>query len=126
MSDHAVNQASGPLTDQEIKDGLSLEEKEEIYAKALRRARNRMAFYIHAVIYVFVILLLAVINFLTTPNTLWVIWPFGGWGLGLFFHWAYVAKSIRLPGMFKGIYDNLKTEEIARELEKRNQSNTED
>ena len=126
MSDHAVNQASGPLTEQEIKDGLTLEEKEEIYTRALRRARKRMAFYIHAAVFVFVILLLAIINFLTTPKTLWVIWPFVGWGLGLFFHWACVAKQIHFPGKIKAIYDHIKTEEIARELEKRNSANTDD
>jgi hypothetical protein len=126
MSHHDMQREAGPLTHQEIEDGLTLEEKEDIYAKALRRARKRMAFYVHATVYVSVMLLLVVINLLTTPKTLWVIWPFGGWGLGLFFHWASVARQIHLPGKIKAIYDNIKTEEIARELEKRNPANTED
>lgn len=126
MSNHDIEHETGPFANQELKDGLTLEEKEDIYVKAIRRARKRMAFYVHAAIYIFVILLLVVINLLTTPGTLWVIWPIGGWGLGLFFHWACVDKQVRLLGKLKKIYDNIKTEEIARELEKRNLSNTED
>ena len=89
---------------------LSPEEQDDIYGRAMCRARIRMSFYIHSTIYAFVILLLVVINLLTTPRTLWVIWPFFGWGLGLFLHWFLVTKMVKL-------YHKVKSEEIARELE---------
>ena len=98
--------------DQRLQDELTLEEKEDIYTRALFRARRRMALYIHATVFALVILLLAVINLLTTPRDLWVMWPFFGWGIGLSLHWFFAANRVH-------VYENIKVEEIARQLEDR-------
>lgn len=93
-------------------DNINLEDKEEIYTRALCRARMRMALYVHATLFTSVIFILVVINLLTTPRSLWVIWPFFGWGIALVLHWFFDAKLLK-------IYDKIKSEEIARELEAR-------
>ena len=112
MDTHEHERVVDSSTEHGPQDELTLEEKEEIYARALRRARIRMAFYIHATVFAFVILLLAVINLLTTPRNLWVMWPFFGWGIGLFLHWFLAARLLQ-------VYENIKAEEIARQLEHR-------
>lgn len=43
----------------------------------------RRSFYRHLCVYLFVIGLLAVINYLHTPDYPWVLWPAAGWGLAL-------------------------------------------
>jgi uncharacterized membrane protein len=110
MDNH--EQAVNSNTDHTNKDEISQEEKEEIYARAMRRARMKMSLYIHATAFTCVILLLLVINLLTTPSCFWVVWPFFGWGIGLFLHWLSSAKLVR-------IYERIKTEEIAKQLEHR-------
>ena len=112
MKQHEHEQAVDSNTDPCQQDELTLEEKKEIYARALCRARIKMALYVHATVFVCVILLLAVINLLTTPRYLWVVWPFLGWGIGLLLHWFLSAK-------LAGIYENIKDKEIARQLELR-------
>lgn len=106
--EHAAHLATGPALD----DGLTDEDKEEIYMRALCRARMKMALYIHATGFAAVILLLAVINLLTTPRSLWVIWPFMGWGILLLLHWFVSSKLVE-------IYERIKADEIARQLEQR-------
>jgi hypothetical protein len=93
-------------------DELPLEEKEAIYARAQRNARMQLGLYIHAMAFVVVMILLLVINLTTTPGTLWVVWPFGGWGLGLLVHAFAAGKLVRL-------YDEIKEREIVRQLELR-------
>ena len=105
-------QAVDSNTDPRQEDELALEEKKEIYARALCRARMKMAVYLHATLFVSVMLLLTVINLLTTPRNLWVVWPFLGWGMGFLLHWFLSAK-------LAGIYENIKDKEIARQLELR-------
>ncbi len=56
---------------------------------AERRVDARRGFLAHATVYVVVIGALAVLNLTTSPHSLWVVWPAGGWGIGLAFHaWA--------------------------------------
>jgi hypothetical protein len=54
--------------------------------RAYYRAGAKLGFYFHLVAFVTVNLLLAIINFSTTPETLWFKWPLLGWGIGLVFH----------------------------------------
>ena len=112
MDIHEHGQATDSSTDHGLKDELTPDEKEEIYARASRRARMKMGLYIHATVFVCVILLLVAVNLLTTPGYLWVLWPFFGWGLGLFLHWFSCARLVRA-------YRSIKTDEIARQLERR-------
>jgi len=90
---------------------LTLEEKEQIYRRARRRAGAKLSFYIHAAVFTLVMILLAVINLTTGPDTLWVVFPFAGWGLGLAVHGLAIS---RLGEAFR----KLEEREIARELER--------
>lgn len=45
-----------------------------------------MGLYIHASIYVAVILLLVFIDVLSSPGTIWFHWPMLGWGLAVAIH----------------------------------------
>lgn len=60
------------------------------YAKARARAEAKYGFLVHAVVYAAVMLLLLIINLLTSPGNLWVIWPLLGWGLAVTLHGARV------------------------------------
>jgi hypothetical protein len=73
MDNHAHERVVDSSTGHGPKDPLPLEEKKEMYARALRRAQTKMSLYIHATVFACVILLLAVINVLTTPRYLWVV-----------------------------------------------------
>jgi hypothetical protein len=54
------------------------------------QADPKQEFFRHAVVYVAVMVLLMVIDVLTSPGTIWFIWPLAGWGLGLALHGARV------------------------------------
>lgn len=73
------------LTEQDQKDmpitATNITEAEETVAFA--RVRRIKAFYLHIVKYVVVIALLTVINLVTGPQYLWVVWPALGWGIAL-------------------------------------------
>lgn len=62
----------------------------EDYKRARGRAKAKYGFMVHAVVYVVVMLLLVVINLLTSPGTIWFIWPLIGWGLAVALHGAQV------------------------------------
>ena len=53
-------------------------------------ARQRVAelrrFYTHLIVFVLVMLLLFVIDMLTSPGVLWFQWPLLGWGLAVLIH----------------------------------------
>ena len=58
--------------------------------RARERAEAKYGFFVHAVVYTAVMLLLLIINLLTSPETLWFIWPLLGWGLAITLHGARV------------------------------------
>lgn len=51
--------------------------------EAFEYVRRLKAFYINGMTYIVVILGLTLLNFFTSPEYYWVIWPALGWGLGL-------------------------------------------
>ena len=53
-------------------------------------ARRRRGLAVHAFVYFAVNALLFAVNALTTPGEWWALFPIMGWGLGLFFHAAFV------------------------------------
>jgi transcriptional regulator with XRE-family HTH domain len=65
---------------------------------AFNQVRKLKGFYIHLAQYVLVVVLLAVINVLTTPNRWWVQWVIMGWGIGVFFHWLQISERFSLFG----------------------------
>ena len=56
------------------------------YAKARRRAAHKNRFFIHVAAYAGVMGMLVVINQVTSPESLWFVWPLIGWGLALALH----------------------------------------
>ncbi len=61
----------------------------ERYLQAKARMEQIKGFYWHLFTYLFMIPLLAVVNYLTTDFP-WVIFPALGWGVGLSIHWFAV------------------------------------
>jgi len=55
-------------------------------AKAAQQVQKITGFYIHFGIFLFVIALLSVVNWLMTPDMWWAQWPFIGWGLAVLGH----------------------------------------
>lgn len=72
-------------------------EQSEAYQSAKKRVEAKMSFYTHLSIYVAVILLLLVINLLSSPSTIWFHWPMMGWGIAIVLHGVAVFV---LPGRF--------------------------
>ncbi len=63
-------------------------------ALAFAHVRKIKGFYMHAAQFGFVMVLLLVINLLTSPRYLWVGWVFLGWGSGLLFHGLRVFDKV--------------------------------
>ena len=85
-------------------------DQRDSYARARRRARAKYGVLMHAGIYAAVMLLLLVINLLTSPGVLWVIWPLMGWGLAVAIH----AGGVFLLAGGSGIVDALTEREVSR------------
>ena len=64
----------------------NLMSEEDMRRTAVRRARAKIGFQQHALIYVLVNGGLAAINLTTSPGNLWFLYPLGGWGIGLLSH----------------------------------------
>ena len=56
------------------------------YQKAKERVGVLRGFYGHLSAYVIVNLGLFLINMITSPGTLWFIWPLMGWGIAIALH----------------------------------------
>ena len=72
-------------------------EHSEAYQSAKKRVEAKMSFYTHFTVYVAVILLLVVINLLSSPGTIWFHWPMMGWGIAVVIHGIAVFV---LPGRY--------------------------
>jgi hypothetical protein len=66
---------------------------------AHRRARAKMGWYIHAIVYVAVNAMLAVLSSLGGRN--WAVYPALGWGLGLAIHGAVVFFNTGGGGLYQ-------------------------
>ncbi len=65
--------------------------KEDKLAKARKIAKTKVEFIRHLGIYVIVMVVLAVINNITTPGGYqWWLWPAGCWGIGVFINFLVV------------------------------------
>ena len=71
--------------------------KLDAYEKAKRRVKAKVGFYRHLTIYIAVCALLIAINFSTSTEYLWFIWPLMGWGLAVLLHalrvFGFVGES---------------------------------
>jgi len=64
----------------------SLNPTEQQEKDAFDHVRKLRGFYLHLMKYVIVCLGLLLINLMSSPHTLWVVWVALGWGLGLLLH----------------------------------------
>ena len=80
------------------------------YQEARQRAEAKYGFYVHAVVYGAVMLLLIVINLVTSPGVYWFIWPLMGWGLAVVLHGA----GVYLWGGKSRIVDDMTERELQR------------
>ena len=56
------------------------------YARARARAEAKYRFFVHAGVFAAVMVLLVVINMLTSPHVAWFVWPLIGWGFAVVLH----------------------------------------
>lgn len=70
---------------------------EDLRRIARRRAAAKLGLCIHAGVYAAVSAFLALLQYLTTPQILWNLWPLAGWGLGLAIHATVVL--LRTSGL---------------------------
>lgn len=86
---------------------------DNIRAVAEKRADAKIEFYKNFISYVVVNAILAVINFLFTPDIWWVFFPLFIWGIGVLFDFL---KAFVLYGRFDG--EEYRERKIEQEMEK--------
>ena len=64
--------------------------EEEIYQKARKRVEEKKSFFSHLAVYIVINAVLILIWAFTSPGYPWFVWPLGGWGIGLIFHFLSV------------------------------------
>ncbi|MFC1847295.1 2TM domain-containing protein [Chloroflexota bacterium] len=65
--------------------------EEQIYEQAKKRVEEKKGFFIHLTVYIVVnIILVLVWAFAAGGGYPWFLWPLGGWGIGLLFHFMGV------------------------------------
>ena len=63
---------------------------EEIYKLARERVNEKKGFFTHFAVYIVVNILLVVIWAFTGRGFPWFVFPLGGWGIGVIFHFLGV------------------------------------
>jgi hypothetical protein len=58
----------------------------ERYHQAQKKVKKIREFYEHLTVFIFVSIILIVINLVTSPEYLWFIWCLLGWGTGVVLH----------------------------------------
>ena len=89
--------------------------KENKYIRARERVEELKKFYGNLTSYLFVITMLAVVNYLTYWDYKWFLWPALGWGIGLAFH---AAKTFRWNPFFSRDWEERKIKQFMEEDEK--------
>ena len=65
--------------------------EEQIYEQAKKRVEEKKGFYIHLTVYSIVNIGLVLLwTFATGGGFPWFVFPLGGWGIGLLFHYLFV------------------------------------
>ena len=65
--------------------------EKELYEAARKRVEEKKGFFIHLAVYICVNILLVIIwAFLADGGYPWCLWPLGGWGIGILFHFLEV------------------------------------
>jgi len=64
--------------------------EEEIYRQARKRVEEKKGFYTHFAVYIIVNIILVIIWAATGAGYPWFLFPLGGWGIGILFHFLGV------------------------------------
>ena len=83
---------------------------QEANQRAKKRVEAKVRFYRHLTIYIAVCVLLMIINFSTSTEYLWFIWPLMGWGFAVLLH------ALRVFGFAGGF--TITEQMIEKEMEK--------
>ncbi len=84
--------------------------EQEIYQLAKKRVEEKKGFYIHFAVYVLVNIFLVIIWAASGAGFPWFIFPLGGWGIGVLFHFLGVFLFSR--------QSNWEKREIEKEVER--------
>lgn len=60
------------------------------YQNAKKRVKQLKAFYLHLISFVMINLFLFLLNYLTSPWSLWFYWVTLFWGIALVLHWLTI------------------------------------
>ena len=71
---------------------------EEIYKLASKRVEEKKGFFIHFTVYLCVNTLLIIIWAVTGAGFPWFVFPLGGWGIGVLFHFLGVFVFSKQSG----------------------------
>jgi hypothetical protein len=74
------------------------------------RVHQKAEFYRHLVSFVAVGAILAAVDLLTSPGTLWFFWPMGAWAIGLVLH----AADVWFIGEGAGMEERMLRHELRR------------
>jgi hypothetical protein len=93
-----------------------MNEQDVKYQKVKERVEAIKGFYIHLTVYIVVNLMLFTINMVTSPGSLWFIWPLMGWGIGFAFH--ALSVFVFYPGVGTGFGADWEERKIKEIMEK--------
>ena len=86
--------------------------EEQIYEEAKKRVEEKKGFYIHLTVYIVVNIGLVLLwAFAADRGFPWCVFPLGGWGIGLLFHYLGVF-------VFEGKSDRAAIEKEAEKIRK--------
>ena len=86
--------------------------EEQIYEEAKKRVEEKKGFYIHLTVYIVVNIGLVLLwAFAADRGFPWFVFPLGGWGIGLLFHYLGVF-------VFEGKSDRAAIEKEAEKIRK--------
>ena len=88
-----------------------------MYARGVYPYAKR-GFIFHLIAFIFVNLMLFIINFLTLPSFYWILFPALFWGLGLAIHGISYMVYHRSSADEKGIYQSRREKAIEKELDR--------
>lgn len=91
----------------------------ELLRRAERRAAAEVGYYVHLMVYLGALSILALINVFTTSYP-WFVWPALGWGLALFIHYVAVVGSrlVRKRYFYPAVDREVRREKAVMQTEK--------
>jgi len=85
--------------------------EEELLKRAKTRVENKIGFLNHFTTYICVNIILAGVNFIFSPDSLWFYWVAIAWGIGILWHFVNAM-------VFANWFEDLRQKWIQKEIEK--------